>query len=198
MPSTQPRNADFLVAIAALLFYYSLSFPPPDPRRCCSAASFASPLPPLPRALHTRFTLGSNARDPIRVHTRARTRAIHTRLGRETKRDTPPAISKMAEFNGQTLGRYSPLAMKIKVGGGGDSYRCAFSFHRVETAEGETAFLSPEFREEGYRRDDAMGKWRGMMGMIFFRWFVIKNQTLGFWRGSFLELFVICVYVRLG
>lgn len=104
----------------------------------------------------------------------------------------------MAEFNGQTLGRYSPLAMKIKVGGGGDSYRCAFSFHRVETAEGETAFLSPEFREEGYRRDDAMGKWRGMMGMIFFRWFVIKNQTLGFWRGSFLELFVICVYVRLG
>lgn len=29
----------------------------------------------------------------------------------------------MAEFNGQTLDRYSPVAMKIKVGGGGDPYR---------------------------------------------------------------------------
>lgn len=37
--------------------------------------------------------------------------------------------------------------MKIKVGGGGDSYRCAFSFHGRERFT--TAFLSPELREEG-------------------------------------------------
>lgn len=72
MPSTQPRNADFLVAIAALLFYYSLSFPPPDPPRCCSAASFASP------PLHIRFSLHARL-DRARSHTciRARTRVIH-------------------------------------------------------------------------------------------------------------------------
>ena len=60
---------------------------------------------------------------------------MHTRLGCETKRDTPPAISKMAEFNGQTLGRYSPVAMKIKVGGGYDPYRGSFGFPVAETGE---------------------------------------------------------------
>ncbi|KAK1121249.1 hypothetical protein K0M31_010556, partial [Melipona bicolor] len=39
----------------------------------------------------------------------------------------------MAEFNGQTLGRYSPVAMKIKVGGGYDPYRGSFGFPVAET-----------------------------------------------------------------
>lgn len=83
---------------SALLFYCCLSFPLPDP--LCSATSFTSPP-------STHYEVCSYV---------SRT---YTCLGCETKRNTPPAISKMAEFNGQTLGRYSSVAMKIKVGGGG-------------------------------------------------------------------------------
>lgn len=126
MPSTQPRNADFLVAIAPYFFIIpSRSLFP-----TLSVPSVLFRPPPSLHATYVRSVRWSARRVCRRICT-----YMHTRLGCETKRDTPPAISKMAEFNGQTLGRYSPVAMKIKVGGGYDPYRGSFGFPVAETGE---------------------------------------------------------------
>lgn len=129
MPSTQPRNADFLVAIAPYFFiipsrslFPTLSVPP---------VLFRSP-----PSVHATYVRTCTFHTFVCVSGRVCRHIctyMHTRLGCETKRDTPPAISKMAEFNGQTLGRYSPVAMKIKVGGGYDPYRGSFGFPVAET-----------------------------------------------------------------
>lgn len=85
--------------------------------RCDSALLFIPP-PPLhlnilyppcrlpPGSFHARFPLAASL--CASSHPLAGLRAACARLGCETNRDTPAAISKMAEFNGQTLGRYSP------------------------------------------------------------------------------------------
>lgn len=116
MPSTQPRNADFLVAIAPY-FFITLPLRSSSTRRVLVLSVSRASLAPI------------LVRQPLPFASRAH--AVRARLGCETKRDTPPVISKMAEFNGQTLGYYSLLAMNIKVGGSGDYYRsCSVSAPR--------------------------------------------------------------------
>lgn len=81
--------------------------------------------------------------------------------------------------------------MKIKVGGGGDSYRCAFSFHGRERFT--TAFLSPELREEGI---DAWMAATTLWRERFFRWVV---KRFGFGADlSFKSLLFVCIGLGMG
>lgn len=87
-PNTQPRNADFLVAIAPYLFI--TPFPDSLPRF----------YPPPSRSLFFPvFSLFPRRR----THRRRQSCADVSRFSCETKRDTPPSTCKMAEFNRKAL-----------------------------------------------------------------------------------------------
>lgn len=125
-PSTQPRNADFLVAIAPYFLLLlspilSLVYPPPG-------ASFPSPSA-LPISLFSLFFLF-----PRRVRIVDGVVCRRSRFGCETKRDTPPSIH--VKWRNLIERRYSPVAVGVEAEAVHRFLSLLFLFHSCGDCEG--------------------------------------------------------------
>lgn len=128
-PSTQPRNADFLVAIAPYFLLLlspilSLVYPSPPP-------------PPLPPSRSLFFPLFS-----LFPH---RERIMHgrSRFGCETKRNTPPSIH--VKWRNLIERRYSPVAVGVEAEAVHRFLSFLFLFRSCGDCEGRVAYRLPGY-----------------------------------------------------
>lgn len=130
--STQPRNADFLVAIAP---YFLLLLSPILSPVFCPALSPPPPLPypslrPRPISLFPSFP---SFRAAVRIVDGVVCR--RSRFSCETKRDTPPAIH--VKWRNLIERRYSPVAVGVEAEAVHRFLSLLFLFHSRGECAGE-------------------------------------------------------------
>lgn len=122
-PSTQPRNADFLVAIAP--YFLLLLFPDSLPR-----LSFAG----VPSSSAGPISFSSFFLFPHRIRIVDGVVCRRPRFGCETKRDTPPAIH--VKWRNLIERRYSPVAFGVEAEAVHRFLSLLFLFHSCEYCGG--------------------------------------------------------------